>query len=197
MGPIDLPPPTGTARRTQPLTTEWVIDPSLVDDPAFVTAFRSEAPVAIRYLASYALPSDRLGFSPPAPGLPVVTQQATLSTQVNDPVSLTTGAPSTTIDLPPPTARRDRAIVVLTADPQAWTMDIPQGPVPAPPTAQPHPPQTRWYIIVVDAGSGPHTDIGLPGRSEPQTLRIDPDVRGDLARALARVFVSATGAGWS
>jgi hypothetical protein len=126
-----------------------------------------------------------------------VTQEATLLTQVNDPVSLPTVAATTTIDLPPPTARRDRAIVVLTADPQAWTMAIPPGPVPGPPTAQPHPSQTRWYVIDVDAATGPHSDISLPSRSEPQTLTIDPDVRGDLARALARVFVSATGAGWS
>jgi hypothetical protein len=191
-----LPPPFGDARRTQPLLTEWVIDPGLLADPAFVSAFEDEAPVALRYLVTYGLKADRLGFAPASPGLREIADESALQGQLTDPTLLTSAVPSTPIDLPAPAAHHDRAIVVVTADPAAWAQAIPTAPIPPPATAGTHRSETRWFIVDVTPDSGAHSDATLGGTNEPQTLVVDPSVRGDLARALARVFVDATGATW-
>ena len=196
-GRFTLPPPLGDARRTQPLLTEWVLDSDVLADPAFVSAFESEAPVALRYLATYALRADRLGFVPAALGSPVMADQTELGAQLADPTLLTTAATSAPIVLPAPAPHRDRAIVIVTADPAAWAQAIPAGPIPAPATVGAHRSKTRWFVLDVVPGSGPHTDATLAGAGEPQRLTVDPRSLGDLARALARVFVDATGALWS
>jgi hypothetical protein len=195
--PILLPAPIGNARRTQPLQTEWVVDSNLLADPAFARAFGAESPVAIAYLARYSLPGDRLGFSPTDVGLPVGADRTALIARADELPTVVTGLPNEPIVLALPEARRDRAIVIVTADPVAWESVIPNGPIPARVTAGAHNSETRWYVVDIAAGTSSQLADSLAGNQEPQTLAVDPAVRGDLARAFARAFVDATGAVWS
>jgi hypothetical protein len=196
-GPIDLPPPGGDAPRTQPLLTEWVVDADLLGSRQFVATFDSEAPLVVAYIARNGLPSDRLGFGFLDPGEPVQTNQMLLAAEVGDPATIVVQRPGGLINLPRARPGQDRAIVILTDDPAAWSQDIPSGPVPALPPARRHAPMTRWFVIGVETGGGPQADPAITGSDEPQTLVVDDSARGDMARALARVFVDATGGSWS
>ncbi len=195
LAPITLPPPIGVAPRTQPLTVEWVIDTSLPADPTFTSTLATEVPVDLSYMAAHSLAADRLGFAPADPGQPLGDQAA--AAEVAAPETVAMSPPAAPISLPPDQPGRDRAIVIVTDQPAAWSAAVPASPVPPTPTSGAHPPETRWYVVQVAPGSGAHADQTVPTESEPQTLTADPSVRGDLARALARVFVDATGASWS
>lgn len=194
-GPINLPDPIGTVPRAIPLDTIWLVDAAL---PApDLAELSSEAPVDVAYLAEHALPGDELGFA-----LSRAAQQAVLAGQpqleemAGHPASLTVAAPREPVRLPPVTRRHDRAIVVITADPRAWLNVLPAGPTPPAPTAASRPGRTWIYILDLSTGSGSPADPLTPSLVQPEQLTADPSVRGSIARALARAFVAATGAGW-
>lgn len=195
--PIVLPPPLGDAPRAQPLLTEWVIDSALLGNRAFMAAIREEAPLVVSYLRRYGLRADRLGFGLSAPGLFIRADQGLLAHEIADPKDLATLRPATAITLPVAPMRTDRAIVVITANPRAWLAVLPSGQVPPAPRAGRHPSQARFYVISVASGSGAQSYAAFHNNGEPRELVVDPRIRGELARALARVFVDATGVLWS
>jgi hypothetical protein len=194
-GSFTLPPPLGTVPRTVPLETIWIIDATL--PAADLAVISREAPVDVRYLATYALPGDQLGFALRRPALRHVTSHsAALAITVAHPAAIVTAEPGRPIRLPPVTRGHDREIVIITTRPARWQQDLPVGLTPPAPTARSGPGQSRTYILGLSPGAGRQADPLTPSETQPQQLTADPAVRGGVARALARAFVDASGSTW-
>jgi hypothetical protein len=193
--PITLPGPEGDAARTIPLDTIWVIDETL--PAADQAALSREAPVDVTYLATYSLPGDRLAFTLRPKALKnIEAHESSLSVTAAHPAEVLAAEPSRPLHLPPVAAGHDRAIVIITTRPARWRKDLPSGPTPPAPTPRSRPGKTFTYILRLRPGSGRHADPFTSSDIQPQQLTADPMVRGDIARALARAFVNATGAIW-
>lgn len=195
LGPINLPAPLGDAPRKVPLATVWIIASDLPS--ADLTAISREMPFAVRYLVRYSLPGDELWFKLRRSALrPVERDEAALAAAAARPRLLLTAAGSGAIRLPAPPARHDLAIVVITATPSIWSARLPADRTPPRPTTSSRPDQTRLYIVTLAPGTGSPANPLTPSAMQPQRAVSDPRSRGSIARALARIFVDATGADW-
>jgi hypothetical protein len=196
--PILLPPPAGNALRTRPLDTVWILDPGLARQGTTRSAFASEAPIAVAYLARYSLPNDEFALAGSTPLNPIRTIVADSAALFARPISTQAGpaqaiaAAERQVDAFP---RYDHAIVVLTDNPARWIGLLPVGPAPS--SQRDRAAITRSYLIAIRPGSGalPETPAA-PGPS-PESLSVDPETRGRLAEALARVFVDSINARWT
>jgi hypothetical protein len=194
-GSFTLPGPEGTVPRTVPLETIWIIDAAL--PAADLAAFSREAPADVAYLARYALRRDQLGFEfRPRPLLRVIASEPALADTAAHPARIVIAQPGGPVRLPPVSRGHDRAIVVITANPVPWLAGLPAVPTPPAPAAGSRPGQTRTYIVDLTPGIGPQADPLNPSRTQPQLLIADPQVRGGIARAIARAFVDAIGSAW-
>jgi hypothetical protein len=195
LGPIRLPAPLGNAVRTVPLETIWIVDAKLPQPD--LAAFSREAPSAVAYLADYALLRDELGFALDPRALERVrTHVADLADTAAHPERIVTAEPGEPLHLPLPARGYDLAVVVITTRPASWLQNMPAGPTPPPPISGSRSGQARTYIVGFRPGAGLRADPLTPSDTQPQQLIADPDVRGGLARALARAFVDAIGAIW-
>jgi hypothetical protein len=190
-----LPGPLGDAPRTVPLDTIWVIDSAL--PPGDLRDLARQAPADMAYLARYSLPGDELGFSRDQRHLHhVAARESWLARTAARPSLVLSALPAGLVRLPPVPAGHDREIVVITNRPAAWLRVLPPGPVPPRPATRSRPGQSRLYIIGLAPGAGYQADPLSAGPGQPQRLTADPAVPGAIARAIARAFVDATGAGW-
>lgn len=196
LAPIELPAPLGDVVRTTPAATVWIFDPTDAADPTTSKAIVTEGPVALEYQARYGLPSDTLTTGPHRPLSPVISSLDTLTATLTDHPD-TTGTTTAALTqarqlLQPLQDTADRAVVIMTTDPDRWLSLLPDmNYINRTPAAHP---EIRYYLIDLTGGTPPgDADLGGPG---PRVLHADPRVRGQVATALARTFVDDIDARW-
>ncbi len=188
-----LPPPAGTAPRTVPLTTQWIIDASSGPANQSHPSLATELPAVVQYQARYGIDGDELTIGVGV-AMRTIASVEQLTGQAKAAAPLRQDPGRTINHIQAKTARKptaDRSVVVVTNRPDAWLVRLPSLPA-RPATPGVVRPEIQWYIV----------DLNTEGNLSQQAARgpwVLPGAGGEpgsTAKAMAFAFVDATGATW-
>jgi hypothetical protein len=176
LGPIVLPPPTGSAPRTRPLLAVLMSDPSATSSRS---TLEEEVAVWRDYVDRHGLPDDRIAIVGTADPVARRADDTALDTIGADLVSGGLGAPAPALVdqarwLAGALPTHDHQMIAVTGTGAGWSSLLP----PPPPTV----PDRAPRATARDMGS-----VVVVGATE----------RGAVASALARAWVAGTGGGWT
>lgn len=202
---IHLLPPVGDSPRTRPLQTLWIIAEDAVDDESAAAAVAHETRAAVAHMSRWAAPGDGLAISEHRLRR-LRADVEILVPQASEPVTrrLEDGAAIAEAESALAAHADDHTAIVVVADADS-------GPASAAAAAFDRHPPARGAATpravdddsptharsVVSLGSGTGRPASLDSDEPlPSRLTVDIQQRGQLAEALARIYVETYGGGW-